>query len=430
MAIRTISATGGNFNAITSWVEGVVPVAADDIVALSNGTSGSLTVNVTSTVRSIDFSQYTATLTYTSQLTVTGASLTNVIASATMSFAGTADLYMNATNQVIRQIGTKRTPSLRLSSTPRTLSSDIYCVNLKPDGGLMSGNFRIYASGNVGTKGTATTIPSVSNLPYSFSSSIEADGSGWISQAFAMPLVISGSYSAPNAGGCQISSIGSITMYPATFSVTSGATISNFNLFIWPERDSNNTQTFIDCPKKINNVFLANSVGSVVGNSVTTLAQTLICDNFLTYDNSRTYTSNNLAPNYIFRGAGISASSFIAGLSIRTGSSAASQYEVTYCAVSLQLQSDNEYTFDNIQLIGGIPSTRAMIRSITGSVPCKINVVNGGSSSVSNYNFQDVNASFGSQIVAINGTVSNVTNIVTTYPTGGGVSGGSFTFVN
>lgn len=65
MATRTISATGGNWNATTAWVEASVPTAADDVVATA--LSGALTVNGTSgspsLCRSADFTGYTSTLT-------------------------------------------------------------------------------------------------------------------------------------------------------------------------------------------------------------------------------------------------------------------------------------------------------------------------------------------------------------------------------
>ena len=46
MPTRTISNAGGNYNATTTWVEGVVPNSGDDVVATA--TSGQLTVNVSS----------------------------------------------------------------------------------------------------------------------------------------------------------------------------------------------------------------------------------------------------------------------------------------------------------------------------------------------------------------------------------------------
>ena len=42
MATRTISNSGGNYNSTSTWVEGIIPTAADDVVA--TGTSGNLSV--------------------------------------------------------------------------------------------------------------------------------------------------------------------------------------------------------------------------------------------------------------------------------------------------------------------------------------------------------------------------------------------------
>lgn len=70
MAIRTVSNTGGNYNATGTWVEGVVPTSADDVVF--TGTSGQLTVNVASVAKSINFTNYTNTITFNQALTVSG----------------------------------------------------------------------------------------------------------------------------------------------------------------------------------------------------------------------------------------------------------------------------------------------------------------------------------------------------------------------
>ncbi len=70
MATRTISNAGGNYNATGTWVEGIVPTSADDVVATA--TSGNLTVNVASAAKSIDFTNYVGTLTLTSSLSIWG----------------------------------------------------------------------------------------------------------------------------------------------------------------------------------------------------------------------------------------------------------------------------------------------------------------------------------------------------------------------
>lgn len=71
MAIRTVSNTGGNWNATTTWVGGVVPSTTLDTVAFT-ATSGQLTVNVASTCIGIDFTNYVNTITFTALLTING----------------------------------------------------------------------------------------------------------------------------------------------------------------------------------------------------------------------------------------------------------------------------------------------------------------------------------------------------------------------
>jgi hypothetical protein len=60
MATRTISNAGGNWNATATWAEGIVPTAADEVVATA--TSGNLTINTNCQCRSADFTNYTGTL--------------------------------------------------------------------------------------------------------------------------------------------------------------------------------------------------------------------------------------------------------------------------------------------------------------------------------------------------------------------------------
>jgi hypothetical protein len=69
MALRTVSILGGNWNAVTTWVGGVVPLATDtvDFTALS----GNLTVNVnTATLSGINFTNYVGTITFNANIQV------------------------------------------------------------------------------------------------------------------------------------------------------------------------------------------------------------------------------------------------------------------------------------------------------------------------------------------------------------------------
>lgn len=62
MATITAAAGGGNWSVTGTWVGGVVPTAADDVVL--NGTSGNVTVNAASVCRSLNCTGYVGTLTH------------------------------------------------------------------------------------------------------------------------------------------------------------------------------------------------------------------------------------------------------------------------------------------------------------------------------------------------------------------------------
>ena len=74
MPLRTVSNTGGNWNATTAWVGGVVPIAGDTVDFTA--TSGNLTVNVaTATLAGIDFTNYVGTITVSNTLNVTSGTI-------------------------------------------------------------------------------------------------------------------------------------------------------------------------------------------------------------------------------------------------------------------------------------------------------------------------------------------------------------------
>ena len=99
MAVITISNTGGNWNATGTWVGGVVPVAADSVIATA--TSGPLTVTANASINGVNFTNYTNTFTINS-----GVTLSQGAGSATsqpftfvagMTVAGTGTLSFNGT---------------------------------------------------------------------------------------------------------------------------------------------------------------------------------------------------------------------------------------------------------------------------------------------------------------------------------------------
>jgi len=63
---RTISDAGGNSNAATAWVEGIVPTSNDDIVATP--TSGNLVINANLSCKSVDLTGYTGRITHNASI--------------------------------------------------------------------------------------------------------------------------------------------------------------------------------------------------------------------------------------------------------------------------------------------------------------------------------------------------------------------------
>lgn len=159
MAIRIISNTGGNWNATTTWVGGVVPVLGDDVVATA--TSGQLTINITTAAcTSINFTNYTNTFTISSgqTLTVSG----NVTFVAAMTVAGTGTLAINTTS-TLTSAGKTLTGNLTLSGTSQTFTlAGIWTIsgNLTLSGvtsmTLTSNSFNV--GGNLTITTTATTL--------------------------------------------------------------------------------------------------------------------------------------------------------------------------------------------------------------------------------------------------------------------------------
>ena len=94
MATRTVAAGGGNWNSTATWVGGVVPIAADDVVA--DATSGQLTINVTTALNiSFNFTGYTNTLTVNTGI-IMYAQRTCTFGSG-MTIAGAGKIALNST---------------------------------------------------------------------------------------------------------------------------------------------------------------------------------------------------------------------------------------------------------------------------------------------------------------------------------------------
>lgn len=164
MAVRTISAAGGNWNATGAWSEGIVPVLGDNVFA--SVTSGQLTVNVTAACTSIDFTNYTNTLTMNATLRVGG----NVTLVAAMTVTGTGTLSITAAATITSN---GKTWSGAMESTGAftitlndsltivgtlTLTSTTSGAQYNGNSLTIGGGITVYVNGNRNVSGTTTFI--------------------------------------------------------------------------------------------------------------------------------------------------------------------------------------------------------------------------------------------------------------------------------
>ena len=170
MAVRTIAAGGGNWNATATWMEGIVPVLGDNVFAAV--TSGQLTVNVASECTSIDFTNYTNTLTMNAILsvggpvtlvaamTIAGASVLKLTATGTLTSNGktwpngmTCTATSQATHTLVDDWTIGGTLTLTLGYLGAGTKDTFNGNNLYIGGGLA-----VQANGNAGVDGTTTFI--------------------------------------------------------------------------------------------------------------------------------------------------------------------------------------------------------------------------------------------------------------------------------
>lgn len=420
MATRTISNLGGNYNATGTWVEGVVPTSADDVV--STATSGQLTVNVTAAARSIDLTTYTSTLTMNSTWTISGASLTHTFGSG-MNFAGTVGIILFNQIATLVQNTTNRIPNLSLTGGVKTLSTDMYVVNLPTLSANPNGN-NIFISGNLGSP-TATL-----SIGPNGTTRLVCDGSGLVAfqtTGCTIEINTTGTYSTYGQG-MVLTSLGGTN---PSFIFTAG-NILVFNIILNKQTTATDNYT-LDISRNITGVYYVSQVvGASAPNMFITLVKPLIVDLFTDYTINRPYTTDNTMPIINILGSGLSASVLSAASSFRTTSST-SQVPPTwsYRASDIKLNSDSVHNIGSLRLLGGDFPSKPTISSITASLPATINLGSKITSQVINYNFTDIDAS-GDEIVALLATLTRTTNVTNVYPTGGGggVAGGSFTYVN
>lgn len=165
MAVRTVSNTGGNWNATTAWAGGVVPILGDTVDFTA--TSGNLVVNVsTANLAGIDFTNYLGTITVNNNINIQ-VGITN-LGTGGYTQLGTNGLILIGISNTITSNGTVWSRPLTFSgiSSTITLSDDLYVTGniLFQSAALytLNGN-SLYVGGNLtmganGTLGTTTII--------------------------------------------------------------------------------------------------------------------------------------------------------------------------------------------------------------------------------------------------------------------------------
>ena len=157
MALRTVSNTGGNWNATTAWVGGVVPIAGDTVAFTA--TSGNLVVNVATVVLAgINFTNYANTITFTAAITSTG---TINLGTNGFTQAGASGLIVSGTATISGTTVWSRTLQFTGTSITYTLGSNLTVTGAISLSGTTASTFTGNTL-NIGGSLTVTTTATVS----------------------------------------------------------------------------------------------------------------------------------------------------------------------------------------------------------------------------------------------------------------------------
>jgi len=237
MATRTVAAGGGNWNSTATWVGGVVPIAADDVVA--DATSGQLTINVTTALNiSFNFTGYTNTLTINSGI-IMYAQRTCTFGSG-MTIAGAGKIALNST--VTLTSNGKTVPIMQFTNgATKTLADNASFTTLETWGAnatttcngfqISTANLNLGAAGGGGTtgvlQGTTTILVTGTNCTI---------GQYNYNLRLTNALTVNASGTVTITGGITFSPLGSFTW-------TAGTLAGDKNLFFGGVSQPNGNQT-------------------------------------------------------------------------------------------------------------------------------------------------------------------------------------------
>jgi len=426
MPQRTISAAGGNWNSLATWVEGAVPTTSDFVVG--NASSGQLTVNVSATVQYLDFTNYTNTLTLNSGviLTVNLAAATNTFG-ASMNFGGTGTIAMGTIANTWVQNTTNRIPNLSIgnSTIVKTISSNMYVNNFvatnTSNTPIFNGN-SIYVGGNFGSNNIVGNGNGIQGT-----TTFVLDGTGIIQNNFGGTMVITGTYNTTTQG-LTLCVGGNLTFITGSTSI--------FNILLWNNASANVSGNITINSNKNFNLFINNQSSTTSPATITTtFTQTPNIDLLGCYTvGGASRNSISTTPTWIFSGASMNITKLSLEPFWRTTSSQvipppSPDIPLTYMGSNIKFDYLYTHSIGSIAANGGGIPSNPVISSNSPGNQVSINLGSKITSQIIDYDFTDVNA-VGEQIVAINGTLSNTTNITNVYPTGSGGGETSSVFIS
>lgn len=240
MASITLANGGGNWGDTSTWVGAAVPTESDDVVCTAS--SGQLTINVAASCSSINFTNYTNTLTVNNSLTVgssgTGGATSNMVLVSAMTIttsAGTPSLNIisNSANRDVTITSNGKTWPYAIGFNThgfKTILADNWTI-----GGTFSTGSGIIFSGNSFNCQADFTISSTMNLSSTTTFTLSGTGTWSGVGQVNHSLTITGTYTISGnvsfGTGTLTTTAGTITIpQGSTLSVTNGGTIDSSNI--------------------------------------------------------------------------------------------------------------------------------------------------------------------------------------------------------